>query len=437
MSNIAESIFLLRVARYGPELSRRAAMAVILAAMVLLTGCGAPPPLREPLIHSYGVKDPQFVRTMNRLLGPPMIQGNRVDTLVNGKEIFPAMLSAIRSASKTITLETFIYWSGDIGGQFTEALSERARAGVKVHVIIDGIGASEIDQAYIAQMRESGAEVLIYRPIDFFTLDKVNYRTHRKILVVDGRIGFTGGVGIADEWLGDADTRSRWRDNHYRVEGPVVASLQAAFIDNWIEARGQVLDGPDYFPQLEDVGPLYGQVFISSPESGSASMQLMYLLSINAAEHSVYLATPYFVPDDLTLATLVAARQRGVAVRIIVPGELTDSDIARGASRDVWGKLLEAGVEIYEYQPSLYHTKLMVVDGLWTSVGSTNVSNRSFRLNDEANLNLYDAEFAIAQEALLKKDIGDSKRVTLEEWNSRPFIDRVTDFFGALFSPQL
>lgn len=410
---------------------------LVLLLIATVTGCGAPAPLREPLTHTYGVKDSQFVRTMDRLLGPPLIHGNQVHTLVNGKEIFPAMLGAIHSARRTITFETFIYWSGDIGGRFTAALIERARQGVKVHVIIDGVGASEIDPDYISAMREAGVQVVIYRPIDFFTLDKVNYRTHRKIMVVDGTIGFTGGVGIADAWLGDADDAEHWRDHHYRVEGPVVASLQAAFIDNWIEARGQVLDGPDYFPKLEAAGPLHGQVFISSPESGSANMLLMYLLSINAAEHSIYLATPYFVPDELTLATLVAARERGVAVRIILPGDLTDSNVARGASRAVWGELLEAGVEIYEYQPSMYHTKLMVIDGLWTSVGSTNFSNRSFRLNDEANLNIYDAAFSAAQEALLKKDIAKSRRVTLEEWNGRPLIDRVTDFFGALFSPQL
>lgn len=405
--------------------------------IALASGCGAAPPLSEPLVHSYGVKDAQFVRTMDRLLGPPLLHGNRIETLVNGAEIFPAMLAAIRSAQKSITFETFVYEGGTIGTQFTEALTERARAGVKVHVIIDAVGGAYIDPTFIDNLHEAGAQVLIYRPVNLFTLDKVNHRTHRKILVVDGRIGFTGGVGIADAWDGQCEEPMCWRDNHYKIQGPVVGSLQAAFNDNWIEARGQVLDGPDYFPALEAVGPHHGQVVISSPEAGSASMQLMYLLSINAAEHSLYLATPYFVPDDLTLATLEAARQRGVVVRIIVPGVLTDSALVRSASRAVWGKLLRAGVEIYEYQPTLYHTKLMVVDGLWTSVGSTNVSNRSFRLNDEMNLNVYDAAFAASQVTLLQKDIARSRRVTLEEWNSRPMIERVTDFLGSLFSPQL
>jgi len=413
------------------------AITCMLACATPLVGCGAPPPLRESLIHSYGAKDAQFIRTMDRLLGPPLIHGNQVRTLVNGKEIFPAMLEAIHSARCTITLETFIFWSGDTGRQFTEALIERARDAVKVHVIIDAIGCADIDPAYISAMREAGVQVVIYRPIEFFTLDKVNYRTHRKILVVDGRIGFIGGVGIADAWQGDADNPDHWRDNHYRVEGPVVASLQAAFIDNWIGARGEVLDGPEYFPQLESAGHLLGQVFISSPESGSASMQLMYLLAINAAEHSLSLATPYFVPDELTLATLVAARRRGVGVTIILPSDLTDSTLVRSASRAVWGRLLEAGVEIYEYQPTRYHTKVMVVDGVWTSVGSTNVGSRSFRLNDEANLNIHDAGFGAQQEALLKVDISRSRRVTLEAWKSRPFNERVADSFAALFSPQL
>lgn len=412
-------------------------MLMLVTFIALAAGCGAAVPLRAPLVHSYGVKDAQFVRAMDRLLGPPLLHGNRIETLVNGGEIFPAMLRAIDSAQKSITFETYTYESGAIGTQFAEALAQRARAGVKVHVIIDAVGGMNIDPTFVATLRDAGAQVLIYRPVNIFTLDKANYRTHRKILVVDGRIGFTGGVGIADAWDGRCEGPLCWRDNHYLIQGPVVGSLQAAFNNNWIEARGQLLDGPDYFPALEDVGALYGQVVISSPEAGSASMMLMYLLSINAAEHSLYLATPYFVPDELTMATLEAARGRGVVVRIVVPGVLNDSWITRRASRAVWGKLLRAGVEIYEYQPSLYHTKLMVVDGLWTSVGSTNVGNRSFRLNDEMNLNVYDADFAAAQVALLHKDIARSRRITLEEWDSRPMLERLADFWGWLFSSQL
>ncbi len=413
------------------------ALLPLLFCLALVTGCGASAPLSEPPVHSYGVKDAQFVRTMDNLLGPPLLHGNLVTTLVNGGKIFPAMLGAINAAQKSITFETFVYESGTVGTQVTEALANRARAGVKVHVIIDAVGGAPMDPSFVPTLREAGAQVLIYRPVNLFTLDKVNHRTHRKILVVDGRIGFTGGVGIGDAWDGDCDGPSCWRDNHYMIQGPVVGSLQAAFNDNWMEARGELLDGPDYFPALEPAGPHYGQVVISSPETGSACMLLMYLLSINAAEHSLYLATPYFVPDEMTLTTLEAARHRGVVVRIIVPSVLNDSWVARSASRAVWGKLLRAGVEIYEYQPTLYHTKLMVVDGLWTSVGSTNVSNRSFRLNDEMNLNVYDADFAAKQVALLEKDIARSRRITLEEWNNRSMGDRFKNFLGWLVSPQL
>jgi cardiolipin synthase len=384
--------------------------------------------------HLYGVDEPQFLRAMGVLLGPPIVGGNRATELVNGDEIFPAMLEAIRTARRTITFETYVYWEGDVGRQFADALSERAQAGIRVHLLIDWVGSARMNQA---QMERAGVEIERYHPIHWYTLSRLNNRTHRKLLVVDGVVGFTGGVGIADEWSGDAQDPDHWRDTHFRVEGPVVAQMQSAFMDNWTEVSGRVLHGEDYFPATEPRGSESAQVFISSPGGGAESAQLMYLLAIAAAERSLELSMSYFVPDEVSIHTLVAAAKRGVKIRLILPGQHIDTQVVRRASRGRWGELLEAGVEIYEYQPTLFHCKVMIVDDLWTSVGSTNFDSRSFSLNDEANLNIYDREFALAQVGVFDADLEKSRRITLEEWAARPWTERIAEALSGLLGPQL
>ena len=388
-------------------------------------------------VHLYAVDDPQFVRSMSVLLGPPLLDGNRVETLINGDRIFPSMLQAISSAKETINFETYIYWSGDIGRQFAEALADRARAGVKVHVLVDWVGSQKMDNESIEVMKQAGVDFRKYRPLRWYNLARVNNRTHRKLLVVDGRIGFTGGVGIADEWAGDAQDPKHWRDNQYRIEGPAAAQMQAAFMDNWTKVSGSVLHGSVYFPVLQRVGTMPAQVFQSSSQGGAESMHLMYLLSIAAATRTIDLAMAYFVPDAITSEALVAAMNRGVKLRLILPNEHTDADFVRRASRAGWGPLLKAGALIYEYQPTLYHVKLLVVDGLWSSVGSTNFDSRSFRLNDEANLNVYDAEFARTQTATFEADLRSARRITYEEWETRPLTEKLMERAAALFSAQL
>ena len=385
----------------------------------------------------YTVAHPQFLRSMGSLLGPPIVDGNRAQALLNGDEIFPAMLEAIRGAQQTITFETYIYWSGAIGQQLAEALIERARAGVRVHVMLDWLGSGDIDERYVTQMEEAGIEVRRYNPLRWDTVARMNNRTHRKLLVVDGKIGFNGGVGIADPWTGHAQDPQHWRDTHFRVGGPVVAQMQSAFLDNWIEVSGHVLHGVAYFPPIEPVGAHTAQVFTSSPGGGAESVQLMYLLSIAAANNSVQLSMSYFVPDNVAVNTLVAARKRGVRVQMLVPGPYMDRKALRRASRFEWGPLLRAGVEIYEYQPTMFHCKVMIVDQRWTSVGSTNFDSRSFSVNDEANLNIYDAEFARAQVRIFDEDLRHSRRITLEEWENRPWSDKVLDALAGLFSSQL
>ena len=393
--------------------------------------------VKEKLEHRYGIRDAQFQRTMGVMLGPVILPGNRFATLLNGDEIFPSMLQAIKGAQKTITFETYIYWSGDIGKAFADALSQRARAGVKVHVLLDWLGSSKMDQALLGEMRDAGVQIRRYHEPRWYNLDKLNNRTHRKELIVDGRIGFTGGVGIAPEWTGHAQDPQHWRDSHFRAEGPVVAQMQAVFGDNWSKLTGEVLDGVDYFPALSAVGDGAGQMFASSPSGGSESMQLMYLLMITAAEHSIDLSSSYFVPDELSRDTLVAALRRGVRVRIITPGPHIDSETVRRASRALWGDLLEAGAEIYEYQPTMFHCKVLVADGLVASVGSTNFDERSFRLNDEASLNVYDATFAAHQVEVFERDLKSSRRISVAEWRDRPLVEKVWEHAAAMLGPQI
>ena len=390
--------------------------------------------IKRRIVRDHGIDDPQFERSMSQLLGPPILDGNLVTPLRNGAQIFPAMLAAIESATRSITFETFIYWSGQIAGKFADALSAKARSGVKVHVLLDGIGCNCVNGEVLRQMKAAGVELEIYHLSNFA---RVNHRTHRKLLVVDGIVGFTGGVGIADEWAGDAESPEHRRDSHYRIEGPVVAQMQAAFLDNRMKTRAVVLLGEDYFPELHPAGPHRCQMFKSSPMEGSESARLMYLLSITAAERSIQVGNAYFVPDDLTTETLVAAVDRGVSVEVLVPGEQIDSLMVRGASRHRWGHLLQHGVRIFEFEPTMYHCKLMIIDALWTSVGSANFDNRSFRLNDEANLNVMDREFAADATREFEEDKRRAREVTYRDWLDRPAWQRATDAGAALLRSQL
>lgn len=393
--------------------------------------------IEHRLERLYAVDDPRFERELDVLLGPPLLAGNKIEVLRNGDEIFPAMLAAIRSARRTINFESYIYWSGDIGKEFADALSERAQEGVKVHVLLDAVGAAKIDKHWVAQMAEAGVQVLRYHPISWYELGRLNNRTHRKLLIVDGSLGFTGGVGIAPEWTGRAQDPDHWRDTHFRVEGPVVAQMQAVFLDNWIKLKGEVLHGDDYFPQLTASGTKRAQMFSSSPTGGSESMELMYLLAITSAARTIDLSSAYFVPDDLTIRALVAALKRGVKVRVIVPGAHIDSETSRSASRARWEDPLVSGAVIAEYAPTMYHCKVLIVDGLLTSVGSTNFDNRSFRLNDEASLNVLDAAFAAEQTTIFESDLRQSKIVSLSDWRNRPWREKLGDRLAGLIASQL
>ena len=393
--------------------------------------------IERQLQRLYNLDDPQYRRSMGVLLGPPIVDGNKVEVLLNGDKIFPSMLSAIKGAEHTITFETYIYWSETIGKEFSDALIERARAGVKVHVLLDFIGSIKMDDAAMEKMKQAGVKLERFHKPVWWKLTKLNNRTHRKVLVVDGKIGFTGGVGIADQWRGNADSKEHWRDSHFRVEGPVVGQMQAVFTDNWTKATGQVLDGPSYFPALQAHGGHAAQMFSSSPSGGSESMLLMYLMSITAAKSSIDLSSSYFVPDELTVKALCAAAARGVKVRIITPGTDIDSEIVRAASRARWGDLLKSGIEIAEYQPTMYHVKALVVDSLMVSIGSTNFDNRSFALNDEANLNVLNASFAGQQVKVFEADWKKAKVITYAAWQNRPWLEKAYSHLASLVGDQL
>ncbi|HEY9015252.1 MAG TPA: phospholipase D-like domain-containing protein [Gemmatimonadales bacterium] len=423
--------------------SKRTAWAIAAIVMTLVAILfyanltGDDQPLEHAIAHQYSACDPQFRRTSSNLLGPPLVNGNRVTTLLNGDQAFPAMLEAIRGAKQSVNFEGYIFWSGNIAEQFANAFSERARAGVPVHVVLDWLGSKKMDGEHLKQMRAAGVQVVRYRPLRWYDLDRVNKRTHRKILVVDGRIGFVGGIGIADPYMGHAQDKDHWRDAQFRFEGPVVAQLQSDFMDNWIKTGNALLDGPAYFPTPDSVGSQVAQAFHSSPGAGVESLRLMFYLAIASASERILIANPYFVPNSMLVRMLVEARQRGVDVEIIVPGPILDAQVVRRASKAKWGPLLEAGVKIYEYQPTFYHNKLMVVDDCWASVGSTNFDNRSFRLNDEANINVLDREFAREQARIFAEDRARSRRVTLEEWRHRPITERLEELVGRMMRHQL
>jgi cardiolipin synthase len=385
-------------------------------------------------LHATG--EPQFLRTMGVLLGPDLTKGNTVQELINGDQIFSSMLSTMRSARHSITLETYIFFAGSIAREFVDVLSERARSGVKVLVLLDWVG-GQLDDSQIERMQKNGVEVRRYRPPRWNTLHKMNNRTHRKLVVVDGTIGFTGGVGIADKWRGNALGPSQWRDTHFRVTGPVVAQMQAIFADNWLEATGEVVHGPDYLPAEPATGEILAQMYSASPGGGERSMQLLYLLSIAASRKTIDISASYFVPDEAAVAELVAAMKRGVRVRIILPGEHIDWNVVRRASRARWGPLLEAGAQINEYQPTMYHVKMMIVDDVWVTVGSTNFDPRSFAINDEANLDVYDAAFALRQKMIFDRDLQHSLRISLSRWRDRSWYDKSLDFAASLVGSQL
>jgi cardiolipin synthase len=402
-----------------------------------ITGLGPDEPELEHVVsHDHSAAEAGFRQTMEGVLATRIESGNRIETLRNGDEIFPAMLKAIAEARSTINFATYIYWSGEIANAFADALSERARAGVRINVILDFVGSLEMDERLIRQMEAAGVRLIHFRPLHWYSIDRFNYRSHRKVLVTDGRIGFTGGVGIADQWKGDARNPNEWRDTHYRLEGPVVKGLQAAFAENWLEATGEILRGEGYFPVPAEVGTVAMQPMKSSPFSGSETLHLALMLALSAAEHHIRIGVAYFVPSETALQQILEARKRGVEVEIILPGMWTDTEEVRRASRHFWGELLQAGVKIYEYEPTMYHVKVVIIDDDWASLGSANFDERSFRLNDEINVHVFDRGFVAEQIRVFEEDKSRARPVSLAAWKGRPLHIKLSDWFWSWFRSQ-
>jgi cardiolipin synthase len=413
------------------------ALAAGLIGIVLLNVWPQEKQLQQRLGHVSAVESAQFRREMGTLLGTGVSDGNAVADFQNGEEIFPAMLAAIRSARHSVNMETYIYWSGEVSRKFVAALTERARAGVRVHVLADWLGAARMKRRVVDELRAGGVRFEYFHPLHWYSLDRINNRTHRKLLVVDGTVAFNGGVGIADAWEGDGLQPDHWRDMQFRVAGPAAAQMQAIFSQNWLATTGEALLGPDYYPEVPRRGDLAVQAFASSPDGGSENMQLMYLMAINGARRRIDLEAAYFVPDELTLTALRDAMRRGVRVRLVVPGPYVDSAVVRNASQASWGAMLQAGARIYRYQPALFHDKLMVVDGYLAIGGSANFDNRSFRLNDESNIAIYDHAFAGHMIDVIELDIARSRELTLAQWRQRPWRQRVFDWLSERAAGQL
>jgi cardiolipin synthase A/B len=412
---------------------RKAFAAAVLVPM--LAGCAHNQPVLQ--LPALDLGHATFAATVAAYTGSAVVGGNRVELLLNGNEIFPAKLRAIRAAKKTINYAQYVFEEGQPAEDVARAFAERCRAGVQVNVLLDAVGALGLPAEYRDIMTDAGCRVENFRPLNPFAVDKVNNRNHRRILVADGRIGITGGSGTSGKWSGDGRTPDHWRDTDVWVEGPVVEQLQGAFAENWLEATGIALGGQDYFPApINGKGNVSAQAVRSSPAGGSAAMYTMFLLAMASARRSIYITNPYFLPDDKMIETLVRTARNRVRVVLLLPGAI-DHNIVKQASRGELGRLLEAGVEVHEYRAALLHAKTMVVDSRWATVGSTNLDRRSFALNEEINLVVYDEALAHRLERIFEEDLARSRRITYEAWRNRGIVSRFLEFLALPIRDQM
>jgi cardiolipin synthase len=408
--------------------------------ILLFVGCAKVLSVRE--VPEITLGEASFFRTIEAHSDAPIVSGNRIEVLLNGDETFPAMLQEVRRAKSTITFAQYLYEDGSIARELARTFAERCRAGIKANILLDSHGSGKAPSDIIATMKDAGCHVEYFRRIEAegiifpWKLLRYNYRSHRRVLVIDGRIGFTGGYGISEAWTGDGRTPEHWRDTNARVEGPVVSFLQAAFAESWLETTGIAIGGAGYFPRLDSAGNVQAQIVKSSPTGGSFQNYMLFLLSINSAKKSILITNPYFIPDNVMTEALVKAAKRGVRVIVLLPGEI-DSQLTYTASRSHYGPLLLGGVEVFEYKASLMHAKTIVVDGVWSTIGSTNFDNRSFALNQEINLTVYDGGLAHRLEQIFQEDLKYSQKITYEQWRSRSIFERLWEFFAFPIKEQL
>jgi len=406
--------------------------------LVLFSSCspGTRIARTQPIQKSIAVDSVEFPQAIAAATQSPWTSGNQITTMVNGDAFLTAMLDSIHSAKKSITFETYAFINGTAAYKFVGAFCERARHGVKVHLILDSAGSIDIGDENVKRLRSAGVQLTFYHPYSILNPLRYNTRDHRKLMVVDGDVGYIGGCGIADAWMGNAESPKRWREDHYRVTGPVVAQVQRSFLDNWTRTGGAPLTGPCYFPVLRHTGKHQAQVFISSPKEKLYTIPHLYRQAFASARKSIVIKNSYFIPDHSIMKELLAARKRGVHVEILVPGEHIDAWPVLSLARGYYGKLLRAGIHIYEYQPTMMHCKVMVVDELFSSVGSANFDPRSLYINDESNLNVLDTRFAREQLKVIENDKKQSIRIVdpPSRWNPLTLPQRVA---AQILAPQL
>jgi len=388
------------------------------------------------LDHEFGIESDEFLHTVSGATGMVFVAGNKIELMNNGDEFYPAMLQAIEHAEASITIEAYIYWAGDIGQKFARALARRANAGVSVKILLDAVGSASIGSEILETLEAGGCQLAWYNRIRWYSIGRFNHRTHRKSFIVDGRVGFTGGAGIADVWVGHAEDPQHWRDMQIRVEGPAVVPLQTGFAANWLQTTGELITGHRYYPPTDCDGSFSALTVMSSPETGASTVRTMYYLSIVCARKSIYIANPYFIPDAIAVETLIDAKRRGVDVRIMVAGAHNDNWLARRNSVMLFGKLLEAGVEMLEYNRTLLHHKTMVVDGVWATIGTTNFDNRSFAHNEESNVCIYDRSLARKLQETFLADMRDCERLSFERWRKRGIWSRAQEVVASFLQDQ-
>jgi cardiolipin synthase len=389
------------------------------------------------LALDFPVGSPAFIDSVVGTTGTGFMSGNALTLLNNGDEFYPAMLHAIEGAAHSVTIEGYIYWAGSIGQRFAEALAQRARAGVTVKILLDAIGSAAIGDDILQTLERGGCQVAWFNPIHWYTLERTNRRTHRKTLVIDGTIGFTGGAGIADQWLGHAQDTEHWRDLQLRLEGPAVGQLQTGFATNWLKSTGEIVTGPVFFPRHVDAGSVRVQALLGSPASGASALRMLYYLSLSCAIRSIVIANPYFVPEPTAIELLLDARRRQVDVTLLLAGELNDVWLARQNSVRLYGPLLAAGVKIHEYAPTMLHYKAMIVDDCWATIGTCNFDNRSFALNEESNVTFFDPVLLGSLCRILHADLSRATLVTLESWQRRGLKARAIELAASLLQDQV
>ena len=394
------------------------------------------PHINYHLSRRTSVHADDFLYTLQSTCQAALHHGNRVSIYTNGDQFYPAMLEAIRGATRSVNMECYIFQPGRIADQFIDALSDRARKGLNVTIVVDAIGSFNLWGRPVRRLRQAGCRIESYQRLRWYSLARINNRTHRELLVVDGRVAFAGGAGVADWWAYPRRRKPAWRDTMARFEGPIVAALQGIAAENWLECCGEILTGPEYFPSLDRAGETTAFVIRSSPSDRSTASRVTFQLLMEGADRNVHISTPYFLPDRALRRALKDIAQRGVNVSVIVPGRHTDQRWVRLASRRMWGQLLECGVRIYEYQATMTHAKILVIDGLWAVLGTTNIDNRSFEHNDEINVGLRDEAVAARLLEDYERDLQDSEEITLERWQRRPLWEQVVGPFVWILERQ-